>query len=246
MYQQGGANSKQNSYLRLACFLQLKISKSSEATWDSLYKQLPLGAACLTPTVWENTLRFWEYLLYLMRPQLYQFVRNRIQNIEMKLLLVWHRRENSLLTTILWRLPVESQVSFPKFQNSLYFKILQARKKNKSRFLLMLAAGEWGQTLNPRGAQNGPSPWHDPFCGWLLQLLAASRAFSRVSARSRCSVKTNKQICFFPTTARFFSGSEGSGSTFASQRPWPYRCRCAPGFHRQRSGCYLTFWCLLL
>lgn len=74
MYQQAGGNSEQNSYLRLACFFQLKISKSSEATRDSVYKQLPPGAACLTPTVRENTLRFWEYLLYLMRPQLYQFV----------------------------------------------------------------------------------------------------------------------------------------------------------------------------
>lgn len=162
MYQQGGANSKQNSYLRLACFLQLKISKSSEATWDSLYKQLPLGAACLTPTVWENTLRFWEYLLYLMRPQLYQFVRNRIQNIEMKLLLVWHRRENSLLTTILWRLPVESQVSFPKFQNSLYFKILQARKKINLGFfsclLLVSEARPWTPGVHRMDRAPGMTP----------------------------------------------------------------------------------------
>lgn len=60
------------------------------------------------------------------------------------LVVVGHRRrETSLLSPILWRLPVEPQVSFPKFQNSLYFKILQARKKIiKSWFFLMLAAGE--------------------------------------------------------------------------------------------------------
>lgn len=39
------------------------------------------------------------------------------------------RREIPLLSTILWRSPVESQVSFPKFQISLYFKILQMRNK---------------------------------------------------------------------------------------------------------------------
>lgn len=209
MYQQGGGRPKQNSRLRLAGFFQPKVLKSHVRL---CLKATSPCAACLI--VWKNTLRFWEYLLYLMRAQLYQFVCNRIWQAK-------HRREvasgggaQEEGKLPIKHYPLEATCSHKLASTSLrnhcilkYFK----QEQNKTWFLLMLAAWwVWAQTLCSWGARNGLSPQHEPCCSWTPATLCCQQSL----LEGLCEVlllceKQTIRAGFFPTSAWFFQAARG-------------------------------------
>lgn len=127
------------------------------------------------------------------------------QNNEMRLVVaVGHRRETSLLSTILPRLPVVSKLVSLSFRTHCLLKYQRAKKPNNPQPSGSSHAAGESEARPPvpaGGAQNGQSPWRGLLCICLLQLLAARRAFSRVSASSCRSANTNNPIWVFPTSA---------------------------------------------
>lgn len=110
-----------------------------------------------------------------------------------------------------------------------YYK--QEKKINLGFLSCLLLGGSW----------YGPSPQHKPCCGWTPATLLSAEP-SRGSLRAPAALrKRSHESEVFLNICLILSGREGSGSTFASQRPWPYHCGCALGFYRISRVAILSF-----
>lgn len=140
-----------------------------------------------------------------------------------------------------------SQVSFHKFEKSLYFKTLQARgKKLLGFFSCLLCSGFEPRPCVP--GVHGMDRAHStsPAAAELLQLFAVSRAFSRVSARSCCSAKNKRSDLgvFQHLSDSLRQRGEWQHLCLAAAVTLPPRMcsRILPA----QSGSWLIFWCSML